>query len=61
MNRCVAIARAIVTQPVVLLADKPTGNPDSDRSIEIMDLLTSLNRDQGITMVMVTHERDMAS
>jgi putative ABC transport system ATP-binding protein len=57
----VAIARAIVTQPVVLLADEPTGNLDSARSIEIMDLLTALNRDQGITIVMVTHEPDMAA
>jgi putative ABC transport system ATP-binding protein len=57
----VAIARAIVTRPVVLLADEPTGNLDSARSIEIMDLLRSLNRDQGITIVMVTHEPDMAA
>ena len=57
----VAIARAIVTQPTVLLADEPTGNLDSARSVEIMELLTSLNRDQGITIVMVTHEPDMAA
>ncbi len=57
----VAIARAIVTQPVVLLADEPTGNLDSARSVEIMDLLTTLNRDQGITIIMVTHEGDMAA
>jgi len=57
----VAIARAIVTQPVVLLADEPTGNLDSARSVEIMDLLTTLNQDQGITIVMVTHEPDMAA
>jgi putative ABC transport system ATP-binding protein len=57
----VAIARAIVTQPIVLLADEPTGNLDSARSFEIMDILTSLNRDQGITIVMVTHEPDMAA
>jgi putative ABC transport system ATP-binding protein len=56
----VAIARAIVTHPLVLLADEPTGNLDSTRSIEIMDLLTSFNRDLGITIVMVTHEPDMA-
>ncbi len=56
----VAIARAIVSQPVVLLADEPTGNLDSARSIEIMQLLTSLNVDQGITIIMVTHEPDMA-
>ena len=56
----VAIARAIVTEPTVLLADEPTGNLDSVRSREIMGLLTSLNRNQGITIVMVTHEPDMA-
>ena len=57
----VAIARAIVTQPVVLLADEPTGNLDSACSVEIMELLNTLNRDQGITIVMVTHEPDMAA
>ncbi|MBB1440425.1 ABC transporter ATP-binding protein [Shewanella sp. SG41-4] len=57
----VAIARAIVTQPSVLLADEPTGNLDSSRSREIMELLSSFNRDQGITIVMVTHEPDMAA
>ncbi|MEM6531777.1 MAG: ABC transporter ATP-binding protein [Myxococcota bacterium] len=57
----VAIARAIVTKPSLLLADEPTGNLDSARSAEIMELLTSLNQELGITIVMVTHERDMAS
>ncbi len=57
----VAIARAIVTQPDVLLADEPTGNLDSERSVEIMELLTGLNRDSGITVLMVTHEADMAA
>jgi putative ABC transport system ATP-binding protein len=57
----VAIARAIVTEPAVLFADEPTGNLDTARSREIMDLLTGLNRDRGITIVMVTHESDMAA
>ncbi|TCM21723.1 putative ABC transport system ATP-binding protein [Novosphingobium sp. PhB165] len=56
----VAIARAIVTNPEVLLADEPTGNLDSQRSIEIMEFLSTLNRDSGITVLMVTHEPDMA-
>lgn len=57
----VAIARAIVTQPDVLLADEPTGNLDSERSIEIMELLTDLNRNSGITVLLVTHEAEMAA
>lgn len=56
----VAIARAIVMEPAVLLADEPTGNLDTARSREIMDLITGLNLDRGITVVMVTHEPDMA-
>lgn len=56
----VAIARAIVTEPAVLLADEPTGNLDSQRSREIMELLSRLNQEHGITIMMVTHEPDMA-
>ncbi len=56
----VAIARAIVTNPSVLFADEPTGNLDSSRSHEIMELLVGLNREKDITIVMVTHEYDMA-
>ena len=57
----VAIARALVTEPSVLMADEPTGNLDSSRSREIMELLTSLNRDLGLTIIMVTHEDRMAA
>ncbi len=57
----VAIARAMVTRPSLLLADEPTGNLDTARSHEIMDLLTGLNREQGITVLLVTHEADMAA
>jgi putative ABC transport system ATP-binding protein len=57
----VAIARAIVTRPAVLLADEPTGNLDSQTSREIMDLIGAFNRDHGITVLMVTHEPDMAA
>jgi len=57
----VAIARALVTHPDVLLADEPTGNLDSQRSVEIMELLTDLNQSSGITVLMVTHEADMAA
>ena len=57
----VAIARAIVTEPEVLLADEPTGNLDSARSREVMELLRSFNRDRGLTVIMVTHELEMAA
>ena len=56
----VAIARAIATNPTILLADEPTGNLDTQRSREIMELLKALNDDKGITVLMVTHEPDMA-
>ncbi|MFT3924739.1 MAG: ABC transporter ATP-binding protein [Myxococcales bacterium] len=57
----VAIARAIVSEPSLLLADEPTGNLDTARSVEIMNLLVDLNRTRGITIVMVTHEPDIAA
>lgn len=56
----VAIARAIATEPKVIFADEPTGNLDSTHSLEIMELLRSFNRNSGITIVMVTHEPNMA-
>jgi putative ABC transport system ATP-binding protein len=57
----VAIARAIVTNPSVLLADEPTGNLDTKSGHDIMKLITNLNRERGITIIMVTHEADMAA
>jgi putative ABC transport system ATP-binding protein len=56
----VAIARAIASEPEVLLADEPTGNLDTARSIEIMELIARLNDEEGLTVIMVTHEPDMA-
>jgi len=57
----VAIARALVTDPAVILADEPTGNLDTARSREIMDLLCAMNRERDITVVMITHEQEMAA
>jgi putative ABC transport system ATP-binding protein len=57
----VAIARALINRPRLILADEPTGNLDSKTSQEIMNLFTQLNRDEGITVVLVTHEADIAA
>jgi putative ABC transport system ATP-binding protein len=57
----VAIARALVTRPNVIFADEPTGNLDSAKSYEVMDLFRSLNEEHGITIVLVTHEEDIAA
>ena len=56
----VAIARAIVNQAPILMADEPTGNLDTKTSIEIMELFQKLNRESGITIILVTHELDIA-
>jgi putative ABC transport system ATP-binding protein len=57
----VALARALVTRPALLLADEPTGNLDTATSGEILDVLEALNRDEGVTIVLITHEPDVAS
>lgn len=56
----VAIARALANKPQIILADEPTGNLDSQSSVEIMDIFTQLNRKEGNTVIIVTHERDIA-
>ena len=56
----VAIARALVTQPTILLADEPTGNLDTRTSIEVMDIFQQLNIERGITILLITHEHDIA-
>jgi putative ABC transport system ATP-binding protein len=57
----VAIARALVNQPSIILADEPTGNLDSKTSEEIMGIFQRLNRETGITIIMITHEPDIAA
>lgn len=57
----VAIARALITRPQIILADEPTGALDSRTSVEVMDLLTRLNREEGVTVIVVTHESGVAN
>jgi putative ABC transport system ATP-binding protein len=57
----VAIARALITKPKIILADEPTGALDSKTSVEVMQLLKELNQDQGMTIVVVTHESGVAN
>jgi putative ABC transport system ATP-binding protein len=56
----VAVARALVNRPALILADEPTGNLDSRTSIEVMEIFQRLNRERGITLILVTHEPDIA-
>jgi putative ABC transport system ATP-binding protein len=56
----VAIARSLITEPSIILADEPTGNLDTRTSIEVMDIFQKLNRERGITIVLITHEMDIA-
>ena len=57
----VAISRALVVKPTVILADEPTGNLDSTTAAQIMQILAELNRKEGITIILVTHEKEIAS
>ena len=57
----VAIARALITKPQIILADEPTGALDSKTSVEVINLLKQLNRDEGITIIVVTHEGGVAN
>jgi len=57
----VAIARALVNRPSLILADEPTGNLDTHTSQEILDVLSALNRDEGVTIILITHEPDIAA
>jgi putative ABC transport system ATP-binding protein len=57
----VASARALVTHPRIIFADEPTGNLDSETSRQVMDFFSQLNREEGITLVLVTHEADIAA
>ena len=57
----VGIARALANSPAILLADEPTGNLDSATAAEVIDVLAALNRDRGLTLVMVTHDPDTAA
>jgi putative ABC transport system ATP-binding protein len=56
----VAIARSLITEPSIILADEPTGNLDTRTSIEVMDIFQRLNRERGITIILITHEMDIA-
>ena len=56
----VAIARALSNDPPIILADEPTGNLDSKASLQVIDLLRSIQREQGVTLVLVTHDADIA-